>query len=71
MRILERHIMAFLLTLVDTFVVRAISIIESETFKAKESGTMVAIIENASNWAGSFLDRRSDSIAWLIVFQTA
>ena len=62
-RILVKHKIAFLLTLVETLFVNATSIIVSDTEDTKVSGTIVAIIEKASNCAGSFLDLRSDYIA--------
>ena len=44
--------------------------IVSVTEFTKTSGTMVAIIENARDCAGSFLDRKSDYIECNIDFQT-
>lgn len=70
-KILDKHRIAFLLTLTDTLFVRATSMMVSETEDTRVSGTMVAIIENAKSWAGSFLDLRSDYMAWMIVFHTA
>ena len=52
--------MAFLLTLKFNLFDNATSIMVSVTDLTKVSGTIVAIIEKASDCAGSFLDLRSD-----------
>ena len=60
--ILERHIIAFLLTAVDDFGDIARSIIASLSAATNKSGTMVAIKDKAKDWAASFLDLMSASI---------
>ncbi len=49
--ILDRHITAFFLTFKEALFVSAKSIIESESAFTKRSGTIVAIIESANDWA--------------------
>jgi hypothetical protein len=41
----------------------------SATLLTRTSGTMVAIIESARDCAGSFRERRSDSMEWEMDFQ--
>lgn len=57
--ILDKHITAFFLTFNDALFVTARSIIESESEFTSKSGTIVAIIESANDWAASFLERIS------------
>lgn len=60
---------AFFLTFKDALFVTARSIIESERALTSKSGTIVAIIESANDWAASFLDRISAYIECTIVLQ--
>lgn len=51
-KILAKHNIAFFLTFNDTLFVSASYIMESATEETKDSGTIVAIMENANSWAG-------------------
>ena len=60
--ILDKHIIAFLLTLGEDLFDMAKSIMVSVKAATSKSGTIVAIKDNASDWAASFLDLISASI---------
>ncbi len=62
--ILERHMMAFLLTAVEDLDEMARSMIVSLRAATKRSGTMVAMRDRARDWAASFLDLMSASMEW-------
>ena len=58
--ILDKQSTAFFRTVIDTLLVKATSIIVSATEFTSTSGTIVAIVDRARDWAGSFLDLKSD-----------
>ena len=67
--ILDRHMIAFLLTAVEVLGETANSIIVSLKADTKRFGTIVAIKDKAKDWAASFLDLISASIEWTMDLQ--